>query len=206
MCICVLVCIDRTPSRQFNAALNFYWQFHALFCNNFRGIVHDDATTTTTTATGQRVANDNGSDFCAAEQEEVRAFLLPLLLLLLAMPVREILLNKFFNDFYYTPVSEAASQRASHYVSHSAGIHMQVYKCVCVCVSVRVCIVSYIAASGGNTTTHTNTAHTRAPRTILPARRGRLGDVREQGTRQRPTRSTELGVLKFVEARQSCLN
>lgn len=171
--------------------------------------------TTATTAMGQRVANDNGSDFCAAEQEEVRAFLLPLLLLLLAMPVREILLNKFFNDFYYTPVSQAASQAASQSAGQSlrqplcryTHASIQVCLCVCVCVSVRVCIVSYIAASGGNTTTHTNTvAHTRAPRTILPARRGRLGDVREQGTRQRPTRSTELGVLKFVEARQSCLN
>lgn len=30
------VLIDR-PSKQFNAALNFYWQFHALLCNNFRG-------------------------------------------------------------------------------------------------------------------------------------------------------------------------
>lgn len=165
--------------------------------------------TTATTATGQRVANDNGSDFCAAEQEEVRAFLLPLLLLLLAMPVREILLNKFFNDFYYTPVSEAASQSAGQSLRQPLCryTHASIQVYLCVCVSVRVCIVSYIAASGGNTTTHTNTvAHTRAPRTILPARRGRLGDVREQGTRQRPTRSTELGVLKFVEARQSCLN
>lgn len=100
--------------------------------------------TTTTTATGQRVANDNGSDFCAAEQEEVRAFLLPLLLLLLAMPVREILLNKFFNDFYYTPVSQPASQSADQSLrqplcryTHAS---IQVCLCVCICASVY-CIV-----------------------------------------------------------------
>lgn len=44
VCVCVstYVLIEHWR-RQFNAALNFYWQFHALFCNNFRGIVHDDA-------------------------------------------------------------------------------------------------------------------------------------------------------------------
>lgn len=119
------------------------------------------------------VANDNASDFCA--EEEARAFLLPLLLF--ALPVREILLNKFFNDFYYTPASQPANLPASQSLRQPlcrythASIHVCVW--VCMCVSVRVCIVSYIAASGGNTTTHTKTAaHTRATHDIASEEAG----------------------------------
>lgn len=82
------------------------------------------------------------------------------------MPVRKILLNKFFNDFYDTPLRQPLCR----------------YLCTCV----------YIVAAEILLRTHTHT-NTHAMHDVAC-------DVYEDEseTRQRPTRSTELYVLKSL--------